>query len=90
MDTRKPTRMYCDICGHLHKIDFAVPNEIWDACIHPSRKLDKICINCFMERADEQMLKWEENIQFFPHSMATQLEIQKQYLERIKMLESDN
>jgi len=73
---RKPTRMYCQICGHLHKIDFVVPHEIWDACIHPRFKDTHICINCFMERADEQLIKWEADIKLFPCSMATQIEIQ--------------
>lgn len=75
-DTRKPTRMYCDICGHLHKIDFWVPDEIWDACIKPSLKKAKVCLNCFMERADEQCLYWELEIKFMPHSFASMIDIQ--------------
>ena len=79
-DTRKTTRMYCDICGSLHKIDFAVPDNIWDACMHPRYKKCKVCINCFMERADEQLLKWDECITFTPTSFATQLDIQIEHI----------
>jgi hypothetical protein len=74
--TDKPTRMFCQICGHVHKIDFWVPNEIWDACIHPRFKDTHICINCFMERADESLLEWDKEIKFFPCSLATQIKIQ--------------
>lgn len=73
---RKPTRMYCDICGKLHKIDFSVPDEIWDACIHPRYKKAKVCLNCFMERADEQFLEWDKDIRFSPCSAVTQRAIQ--------------
>lgn len=76
-----PTRMFCQICGHLHKIDFWVPDEIWDAAIHPRYKDTHICLNCFMERADERMLPWDKEIKLMPCSMATQNEIQQSMLE---------
>jgi hypothetical protein len=57
-----PTRMFCQICGHVHKIDFWVPNEIWDEAIHPRWKHGPVCINCFMERADERLLFWDKHI----------------------------
>jgi hypothetical protein len=72
-----PTRMFCDFCGKIHKIDFAVPDEIWDACISPKHKFAKVCLSCFMERADERLLLWDKEIKLFPCSMATQIEIQK-------------
>lgn len=74
---KTPTRMFCQICGHLHKIDFWVPDQIWDEAIHPRYKNTHICLNCFMERADEKLLAWEKEIKFIPCSMATQREIQQ-------------
>lgn len=35
IDQKIPSRMFCQICGHLHKIDFWVPDEIWNEAIHP-------------------------------------------------------
>lgn len=70
-DKLLPSRMFCQICGHLHKIDFWVPDEIWDACIHPKYKYTHICINCFMDRADERLLFWDKEIKLLPCSLAT-------------------
>jgi len=69
--------MFCQICGHVHKIDFWVPDEIWDEAIHPRFKNTHICLNCFMERADEKLLQWDKTIKLVPCSLATQIEIQK-------------
>lgn len=77
MNNRKPTRMFCQICGKVHKIDFWVPDEIWDTAIHTRYKDTHVCLNCFMERADEQLLQWDKEIKFMPCSMITQIEIQK-------------
>lgn len=76
-DQKIPTRMFCQICGHLHKIDFWVPDEIWNEAIHPRWRETHLCLNCFMERADERLLEWDKEIKFFPCSMSTQYEIQK-------------
>ena len=76
-----PTRMFCQICGKIHKIDFAVPDEIWDACMDPKLKLARVCINCFMERADERLLPWDKDIKLMPCSMHTQIEIQNEVRE---------
>lgn len=73
-----PTRMFCQICGRVHKIDFWVPDKIWDAAIHPRYKDTHICLNCFMERADERLIPWDKEIELMPCSMATQIEIQNQ------------
>jgi len=70
--------MFCQICGHVHKIDFWVPDEIWDEAIHPRWKHGPVCLNCFMERADERLLFWDKEIKFLvPCSLASQIEIQK-------------
>jgi len=76
-DQKIPTRMFCHICGHLHKIDFWVPDEIWNEAIHPKWRDTHVCINCFMERADERLLEWEKDIILIPCSMATQLKVQQ-------------
>lgn len=81
-NTRNPTRMFCQICGHLHKIDFWVPDTIWDEAINPKYKDTHICINCFMERADEKLLPWDKDIKLMPCSMATQIEIQNSLHEK--------
>lgn len=73
-----PTRMFCQICGKIHKIDFWVPDEIWDEAINPRYKNTHICLNCFMERADERLLPWDKEIKLMTCSMATQIKIKNE------------
>lgn len=73
---QKPTRMFCQICGKVHKIDFWVPNEIWEEAIHPRFRDTHVCINCFTERADEKLLFWDTEIKYYSTSLASQIEIQ--------------
>lgn len=77
IEQKIPTRMFCQICGHLHKIDFWVPDEIWNEAIHPKWRDTHVCLNCFMERADQRLLEWDEGIVLMPCSMATQLKVQR-------------
>ena len=76
-----PTRMFCAICGHIHKIDFWVPNEIWNEAIHPYYQNSIVCLNCFMARADEKFLPWDKEIQLMPCSFYTQREVQVKLLD---------
>jgi hypothetical protein len=71
-----PTRQFCAICGHLHKIDFRVPDSTWKAVIHPSYRNSIVCINCFMERGDEKFIQWEKSLILRPCSFHTQKTIQ--------------
>lgn len=79
--------MFCQICGHLHKIDFWVPNEIWEEAIHIRFRDTHVCLNCFMERADEKLLPWDSAIRFMPCSMAKQITIHNNTGELINEIE---
>lgn len=71
-----PTRQFCQICGGIHKVDFWVKDHIWKAAIHKSFQNSIVCLNCFMERADEKFLEWEKDIILRPTSFYTQRQIQ--------------
>lgn len=73
-----PTRMFCDICGQIHKIDYEVPKDIWEEVIRVQFQKARVCLNCFMARADERFIEWEKDIKFFPCSASTQLKIQNE------------
>ncbi len=79
------TRKLCIICHHINAIRFRVSDEIWDNLISThlelSRKLQinwnkEVCLNCFTRLADEQLIKWDKNIEFFPVSLATSLSLE--------------
>lgn len=66
-------REICAICGHVSRVGFRVPDEIWKHAIHPFYWTSIVCLACFAERADEHLIEWDKEIQFFPVSFATHL-----------------
>lgn len=71
-----PTRQFCAICGKIHKVNYWVPNKMWNAVIHPNYQNSIVCLFCFMERGDEKFLEWERDITLEPCSFYTQRQIQ--------------
>lgn len=76
-DPQIPIRQWCAMCGQIHKIDYWVPDEIWYEAIHPHLNTSRICLNCFMARADEKFLPWDKEIKLWPCSFFTQRRIQE-------------
>jgi hypothetical protein len=73
MKSIESTREMCKICGSIIRVGFHVPDDIWEKAIHPYHQNSAVCIKCFTARADEKMLPWDKNIEFFPVSMNTHL-----------------
>lgn len=71
-----PIRQFCDICGHVDRVMFWVPDDMWFEVIPRHHYTSRVCLHCFTERADEKMVKWDKVIKLCPVSMATQVEIQ--------------
>ena len=70
-----PHREICGLCHKVVKIGFHVPDNIWEAVVHPSRINDIHCLSCFTERADEKMIAWDNDIEFYPISLRTHIEL---------------
>ena len=75
MRTQNTTREVCGLCHRIHPIGFHVPGEIWEAAVHPRYRDTIHCLSCFIERADEKLLPWDEHIQFWPVSLRTHLNV---------------
>lgn len=69
-----PHREICGLCHRVVAVGFHVPDEIWEAVVHRSRLQDIHCLSCFIERADEKLVKWEAGITFWPVSLRTHIE----------------
>ena len=76
MTNSTPVRERCAACHHISPISFAVPDEVWNAVIHPQFVNSILCLSCFASRADEKMVRWCRDITFYPTSMATLVERQ--------------
>ncbi len=67
------TRKTCKICNNANKIRFHVSDYIW-ALVIPKDKINNIvCLGCFTKLADEKLIAWVNNIQFYPISLCTSL-----------------
>lgn len=70
----QPTRERCLMCQRISSVGFHVPDEVWRACVHPSRQNDVLCLCCFISMADEKLVPWDKHIAFYPVSLRSHLE----------------
>lgn len=69
---RKPHRQFCSLCHEVSRVDFNVPNDIWELAVHISQIHGIICLRCFTRMADERGVEWDNDITFRPASQITQ------------------
>ncbi len=69
-----PTRERCKVCNRISAVGFWVPNKIWEVSIPKYLQESVLCINCFVSFADEKLIEWDDEIKFFPVSLASHLE----------------
>lgn len=77
MEKKIPTRQFCDMCNHVDRVMFWVPDEMWEEVIPTHHQTSRVCLNCFTERADEKMLPWDEVIKLLPYSLNREVKIQE-------------
>lgn len=68
-----PTREICKSCGRVSPLGFTVPDEVWRAAVGDYDHV--LCILCFAQRADESLIEWDKEIEFYPVSLRTHIEI---------------
>lgn len=68
-----PTRERCAACQQISQVGFAVPDEVWEAVVHPQFINSILCLRCFVSRADEKLVPWDDDIELFPVSLHTHL-----------------
>ena len=69
------TREICNACWRPNPVGFNVPDETWELVV-PARIREggnKLCIMCFAQFADERLIEWDREIEFYPVSMVTHL-----------------
>jgi hypothetical protein len=69
-----PTREICGLCHRVSPVGFWVPNDVWAEVVHPHYRESVHCLSCFIERADEKLVKWDRVITFRPTSLRTHIE----------------
>lgn len=66
------TREICKLCFNPVRVGFNVPDEIWDGVTEG--RFNVLCLDCFTKIADEKMVEWDKDIEFFPVSWYTMLQ----------------
>lgn len=71
--TQYPHREICGLCNRVSPVGFWVPNDVWESVVHTSRMQDIHCLSCFIERADEKLIDWSDEIKFYPVSLRSHI-----------------
>lgn len=69
-----PMRETCAMCHDVSPVGFHAPDQVWQEVVHPHYQNSVICLRCFIRRADEKLVAWENGIQLFPVSLHTHLQ----------------
>lgn len=67
------TRERCGVCHRVSAVGFHVPDAVWLKAVPDYFRDTVLCLGCFVSFADERMLIWDREIQFFPMSLRTHL-----------------
>lgn len=74
---RKPHRPFCGICNEVIRVDYHVPDEVWELSLHRSHRNGYVCLDCFTRNADERGVEWSDNIKFYPISQLKDMTLKK-------------
>lgn len=64
------SREICKICYHPVTVGFSVPDDVWEAAMPTLVRDHVVCLACFTRLADEKLIEWDREIEFWPVSMA--------------------
>jgi len=65
------SREICKLCYHPNPVGFDVPDDVWAAVVPSEYRNRVVCLPCFVRLADEKLIAWDTDIQFYPVSVAT-------------------
>lgn len=77
LSEKEMTREICKLCYHVNPIGFRVPDRTWAAIVPEHVRSRVVCLSCFIRLADERGIAWDDEIEFFPVSLATHLGLPK-------------
>jgi hypothetical protein len=70
----RAAREICRCCWRPSPVGFSVPDEVWKQSVHPRFQASVLCLGCFARFADERLVTWDEEIEFWPVSAASMTE----------------
>lgn len=52
----------CKVCGNVDKMDFTVPDSVWEAVIPPTFQSNVVCLACFDDFAKTQGIEYSHHL----------------------------
>lgn len=68
----RPSREICKACWKPSAVGFSVPDEVWEQ-VTGWTGLGVLCLGCFTALADERLVEWDREIEFWPVSAVSML-----------------
>jgi hypothetical protein len=68
-----PTREMCKLCHSVNRVGFIADSAVWEAVVPEPFRDSVVCLGCFTRIADEKLIAWEDEMEFFPISLASVL-----------------
>lgn len=68
-----PMRERCGMCHRVNPVQFHVPPDVWLASVPEEFEDKPLCILCFADLADERLVPWALEIEFYPVSLASRV-----------------
>jgi len=68
------SREICKICHRVNRVGFWVPPSVWIAVVPKEFSGCVVCLDCFTSLADERVVQWSDDIEFYPVSFVTFIE----------------
>ena len=72
--TPRATREICRVCWRPSAVGFSVPDAVWERAVHPRLRDEVLCLACFTTHADERLVDWAREIEFWPVSAVSMLD----------------
>lgn len=70
---RIASREICKLCYHVNAVGFSVPDQLWASVVPEHIRERVVCLACFTRLADEKLIAWDRDIQFWPVSLVSHL-----------------
>ena len=67
------SREICKICYGVNAVGFSVPDDVWRAVVPQQFQSHVVCLRCFTRLADEKLIAWDDDMEFFPVSMVAHI-----------------
>lgn len=79
------SREICKSCGSSNGVGFTVADDVWKAAVPILFQNHVLCLGCFTRFADEKLIAWDKQIEFWPVSFVTHLDLEEDHMDAVTL-----